>query len=82
MRRIAKITAARLPLRKTVVGAAALHRAFPAWIDAEQGLAFSVTAFPSVAVTPRVRAAGLVLRTISSPKAKRARTSPDAPGGR
>ena len=82
MRRIAKITAARLPLRKTAVGAAALRRAFPAWIDAEQGLAFSVTSAPALTVTPRVRSAGLVLRTVSSPKAKRARTSPDAPGGR
>jgi len=82
MRRIAKITAARLPLRENVVGAAAVHRAFPVSIDAEHGLACSITAFPSVAVTSRVRAAGLVLRMISSARAKRARTSPDAPGGR
>ena len=82
MRRIAKITAARLLLRKTAVGAAAVRRAFPAWIDAEQGLAFSVTSYPAVAVTPRVRAAGLVLRTVPSPKAKRLRASFDVRGGR
>ncbi|MBC7368491.1 MAG: hypothetical protein H7343_17050 [Undibacterium sp.] len=79
MRRIAKITAARLPLRKTVVGAAVVCRAFPAWIDAEHGLAFSVTAAPRV--TPRVRA-GLVLRAVRSPKAKRLRASSDVRGGR
>jgi hypothetical protein len=79
MRRIAKITAARLPLRKTAVGAAAVRRAFPAWIDAEQGLAFSV--FTTVIATPRV-SAGLMLRAVSSPKAKRSRSSFNAPGGR
>ena len=80
MRRIAKITAARLPLRKTAVGAAAMRRAFPAWIDAEQGLAFSVTTPP--VVTSRVRSAGLVLRAVTSPKAKRFRSHSDALGGR
>jgi hypothetical protein len=81
MRRIAKITAARLPLRKTAVGAAAMRRAFPAWIDAEQGLAFSVTTKPPL-VTSRVRAAGLVLRAVTSPKAKRFRSSSATPNGR
>ena len=82
MRRIAKITAARLPLRKTAVGAAAVRRAFPAWIDAEQGLAFSVMSYPAITVTPRVRAAGLVLRTVTLPKAKRLRACSDVRGGR
>jgi hypothetical protein len=79
MRNAAKITAARLPRRKTAVGAAAVHRAFPAWIDAEQGLAFSAHTAP--AVTARVRA-GLVLRAIVAANPKRLRHSSDARGGR
>jgi hypothetical protein len=39
MRRIAKVTAARRPLRRAATGLAALRRPFSAWIDAEQGLA-------------------------------------------
>ena len=72
MRRNAKVkvTAARIPLRKSAVGALAVRRGFPAWIDAgERGVAFAAKA-----VMPRVRD-GLVLRVVS----KRKRPSPENP---
>jgi hypothetical protein len=79
MRRIAKVTAARLPLRRAATGLAALRRPFPAWIDAEQGLAFS--ALTGTTVTARVRS-GLVLRSVSSPQPKQPRRSDDVRGTR
>lgn len=56
----AKVSAVRASLRK-VAAALALRPAFPAWIDAEQGIAFSAV------VTPRVRDC-LVLRLVERPK--------------
>ena len=54
----AKVSAVRSSLRQ-VAAAFTLRPAFPAWIDAEQGLAFSATV-----VTPRVRDS-LVLRLVA-----------------
>ena len=79
MRRIAKVTAARLPLRRAATGLAASRRPFPAWIDAEQGLVFS--ALTSPAVTARVRS-GLVLRAVCSPQPKQPRRSDNVRGTR
>lgn len=72
----AKITVARLPMRKTAAGASAMRRAFPAWIDAEGPRLVS----PFV-VAPRVRAA-LFLRSVPLTKVKRLRSSSDVRGGR
>ncbi len=58
MRRHPKISAARLLVRKV----AAVRSAYPAWIDAEQGLSFAATQ-----VMPRVRD-GLVLRLVNPKK--------------
>lgn len=54
----AKVSAVRSSLRQ-VAAAFTLRPAFPAWIDAESGLAFSTTV-----VTPRVRDS-LVLRLVA-----------------
>ena len=54
----AKVSAVRKSLRE-VAAAFTLRPAFPAWIDAESGLAFSTTV-----VTPRVRDS-LVLRLVA-----------------
>jgi len=67
-----KITAARLPLRKSGAGSLAASGGFPAWIDAEQGLAFSVAR--PVHVSSRVRD-GLVLRVVTSHQPGRLRPS-------
>lgn len=81
MRRSVKIRAlsTRVPLRKTGKGpSASARRAFPAWIDADEG----DVAFPAKAgVTPRVRDA-LVLRTVSKKKSSSAKGSSDASGAR
>jgi hypothetical protein len=69
----AKVSAVRASLRQV---AAALRPAFPAWIDADQGLAFSATV-----VTPRVRD-GLVLRLVEGRKSHALRSHPYAPGAR
>ncbi|HND62961.1 MAG TPA: hypothetical protein PLB90_15895 [Opitutaceae bacterium] len=53
----AKVSAVRASLRK-VAAALTLRPAFPAWIDAESGVAF-----PAAVVTPRVRDC-LVLRLV------------------
>ena len=59
-----KITAARIPLRKSAAVVGAVRREFPAWIDAgERGVAFSA----AKTVMPRVRD-GLVLRVVSKGK--------------
>ncbi len=79
MRRVAKVTAARLPLRRAAVVLAGSRRAFPAWIDAEQGLDFSTLATPHV--SSRVRS-GLILRTVISPQPKQPRRSTDVRGAR
>jgi hypothetical protein len=55
----AKARAGRDPLRQ-VAAALELHRAYPAWIDDEQGLPFSATV-----ATPRVRDS-LVLRLVDT----------------
>ena len=54
----AKVSAVQASLRQ-VAAAFTLRPAFPAWIDADSGLAFSATV-----VTPRVRDS-LVLRLVS-----------------
>ena len=54
---------------------AASRRNFPAWIDAGEGAAFSVTA-----VTPRVRDA-LILRKVQK-KSANPRSASDGPGAR
>jgi hypothetical protein len=79
MRCIAKVTAARLPLRRAATGLAALRRPCPAWIDAGQGFVFS--ALTSPAVTARVRS-GLVLRAVFSPQPKQPRRSDNVRGTR
>ena len=59
-----KVSAARIPLRKSAATAATARRAYPAWIDAgERGVAFSA----AKTVMPRVRD-GLVLRVVSRGK--------------
>jgi hypothetical protein len=70
----AKVSAVRASLRQ-VAAAFALRPAFPAWIDAEQGLAFSATV-----ATPRVRDS-LVLRLVAK-KAHPLRTTAYAHGAR
>ncbi len=81
MRRAAKISTARLPLRKTVAVATAVRRAFPAWIDSDQGPAFSALVFSQVGVTARIRDS-LVLRSVTTARIKRVRSSSDVSGGR
>lgn len=79
MRRNVKVKAlsTRVPLRKAAMSAsAASRRTFPAWIDAEDGAAFSVSA-----VSPRVRDA-LILRTVSKKKSANPRSASDGPGAR
>ena len=64
MRRHAKVTAARIPGRKSITsGTAASRRSFSGWID-EPGAAFSSIR----QATPRVRD-GLVLRRVIKNKA-------------
>lgn len=64
MRRSAKLSSSRIPLRKPVSSASlAARRSFPAWIDAGEATApFAATRLP----VPRVRA-GLVLRALAKP---------------
>ena len=69
----AKVSAVRASLRQV---AAALRPTFPAWIDADQGLAFSATV-----VTPRVRDC-LVLRLVEGRKSHSLRHHTYAPGAR
>jgi hypothetical protein len=80
MARTAKITAARLPIRKTAAGASAMRRAFPAWIDADGPRVALPSATPFV-VAPRVRAE-LFLRSVPLTKVKRLPSSSDVRGGR
>jgi hypothetical protein len=78
MRRNIKVKAVstRVPLRKAAMSASATaRRPFPAWIDASDGAAFSVTA-----VTPRLRSA-LVLRTVQK-KSANPRSAVHGPGAR
>ncbi len=79
MRRIAKVSAAQLPLRRAASGRVAVRRAFPAWIDAEQGLDFAALATP--AASSRVRI-GLVLRAVPAPQSKQLRRSHNVRGVR
>jgi hypothetical protein len=77
-----KISATRLALRKTAMAASAVRRAFPAWIDSAQGLAFPALAPVNGPVTARVRDS-LVLRAVASDKPRRSRHPfVDVPGGR
>jgi hypothetical protein len=79
MRRNVKVKAlsTRLPVRKTGKSASASpRRAYPAWIDAEEGMAIALPA-----VTKHLRAA-LVLRTVSKRKSANPRSSTDDPGVR
>lgn len=69
----AKVAAVRASLRQV---AAALRPAFPAWIDAESGLAFS-----AAVALPRVRDC-LVLRLVEGRKPHPRRPSSDGPGAR
>ncbi|MDB6127465.1 MAG: hypothetical protein JWM35_1361 [Verrucomicrobia bacterium] len=71
----ARVSAVHSSLRQ-VAAALALRPAFPAWIDAEQGLAFPVTV-----ATPRVRDC-LVLRLVERKKSHSLRTGSYAHGGR
>ena len=71
MARTAKITAARLPIRKTAAGASAMRRAFPAWLDAD-GPRIALTNTAPLLVAPRVRAE-LFLRSVPLTKLKRLR---------
>ena len=77
MRRLAKakVSAVRASLRK-VAAALTARRVFPAWIDAEQGIAF-----PATVVTPRVRDS-LVLRLVTPKKSFPLRNPSYAHGGR
>ena len=81
MRHAAKISASRLPLRKTVAVATAVRRAFPAWIESDQGPAFSALVISSVGVSARIRDS-LVLRSVATARVKRVRSSSDVSGGR
>lgn len=80
MPRTAKISAARLLLRKTAAGASALRRAWPAWCDREAArVVFSPSSLS--AVSPRVQAE-LFLRSVPRSHVKRLRASSDVRGGR
>ena len=72
MRTSSKISVTRQLMRKLVT---AITPPRAAWIDAEQGIAFSVT------VSPRVRDA-LVLRPVGEKKLGRGRSASDANGAR
>jgi hypothetical protein len=72
MRSPAKISTARQLMRR-IATAIVPPRAPEAWIDPEQGVAFSV------AVSPRVRD-GLVLRPVGEKKSGRGRSVSDANG--
>jgi len=76
MARTAKITAARLRLRKTAAGAAPMLRAIPASITSE-GAGF----VQHFVVAPRVRAE-LFRRSVPLNNVKRLRSSSDVRGGR
>jgi hypothetical protein len=71
----AKVSAVRSSLRQ-VAAAFALRPAYPAWIDADSGLAFSATI-----VTPRVRDS-LVLRLVEQKKPHPLRHASYAHGAR
>lgn len=71
----AKVSAVQASLRK-VAAALVLRPAFPAWIDAESGLAF-----PATVVTPRVRDC-LVLRLVDRKKSHSLRSPSYAHGAR
>jgi hypothetical protein len=81
MRRATKVKSlpTHVPLRKTAVSAsAAVRRAFPAWIVADE----NEIAFPAKAsVMPRVRDA-LVLRTVARKNSSSAKGSSDVHGAR
>lgn len=67
-----------VPLRKAVLTAsAAARRGFPAWIDSDERIA----SFPATVVTPRVRD-GLVLRTVSKAKPRKAKGLTDGASSR
>jgi hypothetical protein len=70
-----RVSAVQASLRH-VAAALALRPAFPAWIDAEQGLAFSATI-----ATPRVRDC-LVLRLVERKKPHPLRNTSYAHGAR
>ena len=70
----AKVSAVRASLRQ-VAAALALRPAFPAWIDAEQGISYPAT------VTPRVRDC-LVLRLVEGRKSHSLRSHTYAHGAR
>ncbi|MBI5770331.1 MAG: hypothetical protein HZA93_21325 [Verrucomicrobia bacterium] len=73
-----KITAARIPLRKSAAGVGAARRAFPAWIDAgERDMAGPAAR----TVMPRVRDA-LVLRVVSKGKRPDQRKASHGAGAR
>ena len=70
----AKVSAVRASLRQDAA-ALALRPAFPAWIDAEQGISYPAT------VTPRVRDC-LILRLVERKKPHGLRTPSYAHGAR
>lgn len=75
MRRNVKVNAlaTRVPLRKAALSSTpAARRLFPAWIDANEGAAFT-------AVTPRVRQ-GLILRKVQKKSAGVPRKVSHGPG--
>jgi len=71
----AKVSAVRTSLRQ-VAAAFALRPAYPAWIDADSGLAF-----PATTVTPRVRDS-LILRLVQPKKSLTPRQASYAHGAR
>ncbi len=79
MSRSTKLAVVRLPRRKPAGGIAAVRRGFPAWIDAEQGHAFS--AARPFHVSSRVRD-GLVLRVVSTHQPGRLQPSTHVRGSR
>src|SRR5262249_13723119 len=73
-----KVSAARIPLRKSAATAATARRDFPAWIDAgERGVSFSA----AHVVMPRVRD-GLVLGVVSKKKRPAERNPSHGSGAR
>ena len=80
MRRSAKVSASRLPLRRTAARPQPERRGYPAWITSDEGSAFSALAPMAAQVTARVRDS-LGLRPVGPPKSKRLRSSCDVPGG-
>ena len=81
MRRSAKVSASRLPLRRPATVSQFVRRGYPAWITSDEGSAFSALAPMAAQVTARVRDS-LVLRPVVPPKSKRLRSSCDVLGGR